>query len=121
MDFSATKFMVVGDYGGKKSLEMIDLEDPGNSCLFQDFPIKVNQGMGQQTPNGLFYCGGWDDSIWSVVERCFKFEETKFVDDFSKPKRWYYQYIQKVMHSNIVLVLSIPTECGTYNFFKYIQ
>ena len=21
--------------------------------------------------------------------------------DFSKPKRWYYQYIQKVMHSNI--------------------
>ena len=40
--------------------------------------------------------------------------------DFSKPKRWYYQYLQKVIHSNIVLVLSIPTEYGTYNYFLNI-
>ena len=77
--------MVVGDYGGKKSVEMIDLEDPGNSCLFQDFPIGVYYGMGQQTPNGLFYCGG--ESSGSVSERCFKFKETKFVDAEFKLKK----------------------------------
>ena len=42
--------------------------------------------MGQQTPNGLFYCGGTDSS-GSVSERCFKFEETKFVDAEFKLKK----------------------------------
>ena len=67
--------MVVGGLGAKKSVEMIDLEEPENSCTFQeDFPISVYSGMGQQTPNGLFYCGGY--SSWSPSKRCFKLEQT---------------------------------------------
>ena len=78
--------MVVGYDGGKKTVEMIDFEDPENSCTFQeDFPISVSEGMGQLTPNGLFYCGGY--SSGSVSKRCFKFEQTKFVDaEFSLTK-----------------------------------
>ena len=82
--------MVVGDYGGEKTVEMIDLEDPENSCTFQeDFPIGVSLGMGQLTPNGLFYCGGWDYNGSSASKRCFKFEQTKFVDaefNLTKPR-----------------------------------
>ena len=104
MDFSATKFLVVGGDGGQKSVEMIDLEDPGNSCLFQDFPIEVSRGMGQQTPNGLFYCGGRDDSSWSVLERCFKFKETKFVDAEFKLKKPRYSASSVLYEDSFVVI-----------------
>ena len=83
--------MVVGGWGADagKSVEMIDLEDPENSCTFQeDFPIKVDEGMGQLTPNGLFYCGGY--SSGRASKKCFKFKGTKFVDaEFSLKKPRY--------------------------------
>ena len=70
---------------------MIDLEDPGNSCTFQeDFPIIVKQGMAQQTPNGIFYCGGTNYPYTKTSKRCFKFQGTKFVDaEFSLKKPRY--------------------------------
>ena len=102
MDFSATKFLVVGGFGGEKSVEMIDLEDPGNSCLFQDFPIEVYGGMGQQTPNGLFYCGGSQSG--HISDKCFKFEETKFVDAEFKLKKPRYSASSVLYEDSFVVI-----------------
>ena len=44
--------------------------------------------MGQQTPNGLFYCGGYQPNR-GASKRCFKFKQTKFVDaefNLKKPR-----------------------------------
>ena len=76
--------MVVGGSGKyDASFEMIDLEEPGNSCTFKKkFPIFVKQGIAQQTPNGIFYCGGADSKSYQIKpsKKCFKFERTKFVE-----------------------------------------
>ena len=100
-----------------ESLEMIDLEDPENSCTFQeDFPISVSLGMGQLTPNGLFYCGGYSSGLGS--KKCFKFEKTKFVDaEFSLTKPRY--GASSVLYEDNFVV--IGGKESFYNFFSDLE
>ena len=78
---AASKLLVVNGWNEdqKAPTELLDLENPSESCLLPDFPDDLIWSTGGYTGDGAIICGGRNPHTWSATNQCYQLENGEFV------------------------------------------
>jgi len=81
IDQSMSKLLILTGYPDAKKVEVVDLQNPLNSCILpEEFPTRLSGAVGGFTKDGPLLCGGYNIDTYPRSNACFTLKDSKFVE-----------------------------------------